>query len=171
MMRWGMMLGKIICTIIDSFVPVEAELFVCGTVAEPVPVHVPSLLDVGMDKAVRRQVVGLQGCNRLGMAQGLKGNLAGYCFLSIAVDPTGLGFGCRGHYSTDGSADYQGRTVGCRFRFGRFRWRMVAEVVVPSISTLCIWQNKVCCIRADVKDHVARMVANDGQGLRGGIVH
>jgi hypothetical protein len=53
-----MVFREVVSVVVDTFVPIDLELFVGGFVAEPIPSHIPgfgtSLFDVCMHKTISR---------------------------------------------------------------------------------------------------------------------
>ena len=52
MVDGGMMLGKVVCIVVYSWLPVEFELFLCCPVSQPEIPHVPRLGSFLMDVVV-----------------------------------------------------------------------------------------------------------------------
>ncbi len=68
-----MMLGKVVRIVALAFLPIDTELLMSLFVTKPIPSHIPcfrpTLLDVGMNKAMRGGVVCFEWRGRLRVAK------------------------------------------------------------------------------------------------------
>ena len=75
--RWGVVFGVVICKIMGSVIPIEAELVLGFTAMEPVepePYHLGFMLDYGiLEKPDSCRVVGLDRSLRQGPSHFLEG--------------------------------------------------------------------------------------------------
>ena len=108
MVRWIMMLGKIIRQVITTLIPIDAKLRFCALIAKPIPSHVPSfrasLFDVGMNETSGSRVVCFERCWRLRMPKSCQSPSNNDSGLSIVEDPTRFCFSSGTKYSTESFA-------------------------------------------------------------------
>ena len=159
MMFGRMMLSEVVGMIICAFVPYDVEFLFDLFLPKPVVPHIPGLrsflIDIIMYEAIRSRVVGFYRCRRLGMIKSIQYVPYRNSQLSIYKYTCCFRF-CGGGYDVlKGFTYYHYSTIerwSCCFRW------MVREIEIPSNSTLCVGQYKVCCIRIEHEDHITSII-------------
>ncbi len=97
-----MVLTEVVCQVGGAWAPVDVVLALVNTILEPIKTHVDglgaSLLDGSGEDALRREVVGLQGCGGLIMAEVLEYLAQWAGLLGVDVGGADFGFGRRSHH-------------------------------------------------------------------------
>jgi hypothetical protein len=105
MMGWWMMLGEVVGLIGFSGFPVENELSLFDSVADPVETYVhgngSAMLDSVVGYAFCAFVVCLDGCGRLWMIEFFEGNADTAGILRKVEQGNEFGFSCGGHDMLD----------------------------------------------------------------------
>lgn len=176
MMGRRMVFGRIIGEIVLARAPVDVELSLAGSVADPVESHVHGfgtfLFDGAGANAHCGGVVGEQGSGRLGVAEFLERDAKGTGFFSIVEEGSKFGFSSGGKdFAHDVAVDEDGAVWGGRWvgRRGIVEWT-TAQVVVAGSTGTCFGLGQVGGIAFDPQHHVAAFESDNGIGMSGTIV-
>jgi hypothetical protein len=127
-MGWGMVLGKVVGDIVFTGTPMNYELALLDSVADPVIAHVYSfgatLFDRFIGDASCACIVGLDWCGSLWMAHFLECDTEGDTVTGILEDGAEFCFSGRSHdVSHDGADGVDGAVVWWRCDGGAWRGR------------------------------------------------
>ena len=173
------MLGKVVRFVEAAALPIDMELALADTIANPVEAHVDRfgalLLDGVVGDAGSSAVVGLEGRRRLGVAEFFERNANRTGFFAIVEEGSEFGFGrTRKDFAHDLAEDADG-TVRRGWRIvwiGRLvgmRWA-AAEVVIASGARARFGGSQVGGVAFDPEDHVASDETHGGVRMGGTIV-
>ena len=95
------MLCVIVRIVVCTLVPIEEQLLLCGSIAEPIEPHVPSfrsfLTNVCVYEGTGCGIIGLNGGKWLGMVQGFKSSADRNGNLTVAKDTSCFDLSGRGN--------------------------------------------------------------------------
>ena len=100
-MGHGVVLGEVICQVVDTETPVHKKLTLVNTVANPIEAHIDgfrtTLADGGVSNTSGGGVVGLEWSRWLWVAEFKKGCAKDNAVLAIDKEGTNFQFSGRGH--------------------------------------------------------------------------
>jgi hypothetical protein len=178
-MGWGMVLGELIGEIVFTGTPMNNELALLDSIADPVESHVdcfgPALFDCFVGNASGTGIVGLVWCGCLWMAHFLECNTEWDTVASVVEHGAEFCLGGRCHDVPHNGADsVNGAVVWWRCGVGvwyclRVRRSGAEEECTAGVAS-GFGFGEVRGVAVDVEVHVAGGVADSGVGMGGGIV-
>jgi hypothetical protein len=178
-MRSGMMFSKIIGLVKSAGFPIDMELALADTVANPVETHIDGfgalLFDSIVGNASGGAVVCYNGCGRLGMAEFFQADSKGACIFAIVEKGGKLSFGGAGDDFTEDLTENINGAIGWwsgssgRRRFGWVGGEAAEKVIAGGAGT-SFRGGEVRGVTFNVEDHVACNESNGGIRVSGAVV-
>jgi hypothetical protein len=179
MMGSRMVLGEVIGKVRETAVPVNTKVVGINPILDPKVAHSHGFGAFEFYRAVGNaggsSVVGLDGCRALWITEFLECDTDGLSISTVVKEATEFGFGGGGHDFFEAmSGDEKGPVKPWRCGTGlggnEHVGGPVAEIEETGIARPRFGFAEVGGVTVDPKVHVARMIADDSIGMRGGVV-